>query len=462
MKSKNALLLLAILFTVQLLFSENSNNLFDNFLPDHLKKNPTFLKSIQKNLQTYASIDPDLIYFYLKTLETPQEEDSSAEIWRNVFQKKLSRAKYLQKEWAKMEQTAIKNQITPSVLAKKISSFYDKYDYTFVHQITVEQDIKVDENKLNFFKYIYLSGDSVAKFDSNKNYEQLFLKTLQQKVNTLNQKFDQLKEASTKQEIAQFLIQANRYPFIFKNTYLESIPITTNFHLYQFLEASYKRDFLNKNSIYFQLAGNGLAFSVEESFKTTDPFDSHYKYDFAINIRQIIYLFAGFKLKLKEEFQPFSFINFAVGIPVGTIYSNTFKDVVLFDGIKAISGLRYVGSYQLNNIREIKSKSIVSQITFPVYYYSDKIFFEVGLNYSLINVSYKYDFIKDGEVTHPYTPDPPDYYLTMQETISKNSTHHLLYPMISTNFYIRKNLNLRVDYLIPLQGRIALSYYLNF
>ena len=462
MRKKEFLLFLFIFFSTQILFSQEKEKIFDKYLAENITENPRKIKSIRHSLEIYAAIDPNLIYFYIRHLESLQNVDSSEINWRDIFQKKLARAKYLQKEWAKLEKTAIKKEITPAPLAKRISLFYDKYDYVFVHQMVVEPKVKIDENKLNFFKYLYLSGNASAKFDPETDYRTLFTDALEKKINELNELYKSLKHSTSEQTINEFIVQARRFPFIFNGSYLKDIPLTTDFHIYQFLADYYKKDFLNHHSIYLQLSGLILPFSINESFETTDPFDSHFKYDYTVNIDQKFLFYLGFKWKLKEEFQPFSFINIAIGLPVYTIYSSTFKDITLFKGIMAVSGLKYDGSYLLTNFRDLKSIALLSRITMPVYYYSDKIFFEAGVSYSFINVSYKYDFIKDGTVTHPYSPEPPDFFKTMKETIEHKSSHHLFFPTIAVNYYLKKNLNIRFEYLIPLQGGISVGYYFNF
>lgn len=111
----------------------------------------------------------------------------------------------------------------------------------------------------------------------------------------------------------------------------------------------------------------------------------------------------------------------------------------------------------ITDYRDFNSYGISAQITTPVYYINRNIYFEAGINYTLQNISFKTDFIKDGVVETPYTDEDPVFF--EDKTLNINENYHLIYPVLNANFAIQNSLDIQVNYMMPFNFRFGLTYH---
>jgi len=460
MNSHRILITFSILFLFSVGFSQDLLTLYKNYIPESIINNPVYCADVERNLQTYSRLDPNLIYYFIETLNMVSQkiEVSPDSDWRNILQQHLARAKYLKRKWAEIMIANINETFSPPIKCSEIASYYKEYEYGVYKKVIIKESEIIDKNKQNFYKYIYISGQNNLQYNPDEDYSRLYNQAVKTLVGKFNKQFVNRAQLS-KIELKELIDLAFKYPYVFKDSYLDDIPYNTSFHIYALINDYVKDKYMNTNSLYVQVADNFLPITYNESIEFTDPFGSKYKYDYQLDLGNTIYVNAGFRVKLKKLYWPFSFINFNVGAAIQKSLSNSFKRHLFFSGYKAKSGLSFDGSYYISDYRDLKSFFITTQISTPVYYISDKIYFEAGINYSMHKISFEYDFNRNGDVGTPYGDDPPAFF--QDEVVKYDKTHHLFYPLISVNYFPAKSINIRVDYLAPVQARASVSYYLN-
>jgi hypothetical protein len=453
---------MAIFFSVNFVIAGEYIELYKKFIPESLLKNPVYHDDIERNLKTYLELDPSLLYYYFKRLN--MKIDSLAPVpelnWRHLLQKHLAKSKYLKKEWAEVEISQIENKYELKIKRNEILDYYDEFDYTFFKKNLSIKPNPANENKKNFYIYLYFSKSADIKYDPQKKYLEMLKPIVEQMITTFNSKFEN-KNHLTKEQLKEFINIAFQYSYLFKNGYLDKFPNQTNFHIYELIAYYIKNDYINQFALSIHISKNIIKTTYKEAIKFTDPFNLKFNYPYEIESGNNTYLNIGFRYKVKELYSPFSFINISVGYAIQKPLNNTFKKHVFFSGTRIKPGkLSYTGSYYLSNYRDLKSMFITTQISLPVYYISKQIFFEAGVNFTIQQISFTYDFNLSGDVKTYDGSDIPDFY--KDEEKKYDESKRFTYPVIALNYLAFRNLNFRVEYLIPKNVRLALGYYLNF
>ena len=461
MKLHKLLILTAILFSVHLVIAGEYVDLYKNFIPDSLLKNPAYRADIERNLKTYLELDPSLVYYSIETLKMAADSMPQAprKLWAHLLQKHFGKSKLLKQKWASAEKSQIEQKYEPKIKVNEISDYYDNFVYRLLKKTNTIKPDPTDENKKNFFVYLYFSKSAHAKYDPGKKYSEMLKPLVQQMIDRFNAKFEH-KEHLTKEQLREFINTAFQYSYLFKDGYLDIFPNHTNFHIYELIAYYLEDDYINHNAVTAQITYNFIPIIHNETFSFTDPFNIKYDYKYNIETWNTIYINAGFRFKIKELLYPFSYINMSVGFAIQKPLNNTFKKQVFFKGTRAMSGLSYQGSYYISDYRDMKYMFLTAQISTPVYYVSKKIFFEAGINYTLHKISFTYDFNRSGVVQDPYGSADVGFFVDEVKTYDENK--NLIYPVVSLNYLALKSINLRLEYIMPVQAQLVLGYYLNF
>jgi hypothetical protein len=411
---------------------------------------------LNRVLNLYSQLDPDLLYFYIEDLhqrfeQTTSEPDSSLRLYHLKYSSKV---KFLKQQWAQLNIEKIKQIYTPSLKVTRMKSYFTTYLYKRYKSVMTEPLKNIDKNKQDFYTYIYLANKNDITYDSTLDYNLLRIEIVNELVDYYNKKYEKRTELS-EEEITEIIKSAFNHPYLFKDSYLSSYNKTTNFHIYELINYLIKDNYLIHNEIYLQLSFYPLPIIFEEKITFTDPFNDHYKYKYDIEFYESVYLNFGYKYKLKNETTPLSYLNVNVGISIYHRYENSLQDTELFKGTKMMSGYWFTGKYILSNERKSKSFAIATQISVPVYYYNYKLFFEAGLSYSFYSISFEYDFNKEDEIISP-GETPPEFY--KNEIVNYDEIKHLIYPIIAMNYNVSRNFSIRAEYNIPKYPKISFTY----
>ena len=446
-------------------FSQSYYNLYKSQLPGEIQSNIQFINDVNRTLDLYTQFDPDLIYFYLMNLELKfdKEISNSDSNFTNLLQGRYSKAKQLKQDWAKTQIELINQYITPAIRARKVASYFSEFTFESFKEVLIPHDVPIDTNKQAFYKYIYFKKETGLSYDPQKNYVLLCDKIISDMVEDFNQKYENLSKLSSIEK-KLFQHSAFKYPYLFKGTYLSKYKSVTSFYIYELIDKIISKDYENLNTINAQISYGVLPITFEDKLSVTDPdpFDQSYEHKTKVHVKNTFFGILGLIVKTSSDFKPLSFYSFKFGYAFAQTISNDLKDHIFFDGIKAIPGLTlFTGKYYIHNYRKFKSNSYLAQLTFPVYYIHPKLYFETGLNYQMQNLSYEYNFAKEGTYTNPYGRDVPDDFFS-DDVVKYDETKHSIHPVLALNFYIIRNLNIRFEYLIPNQIVFNLGAHYTF
>ncbi len=453
-------LVLILFLLAKLTIAQDMVTLFHDYIPEKIIQTEKNKKYLNENLELYASIDPVLIYYFLMTYRYKIERkianpDSN---FTSLFQKKLSVAKKIKSDWATTNIALIDQLIRPELKARRIKSYFTPYKYKFVRSAIPQKLQTFDVNEMNFIRYVYLKNEQGLKYDSSVDYSKLAAQAAQKKVEEFNTRYSHLDELS-KAEAQSFIKEAFKYPFLFKGTYLEQYTPVTDFYIYELIERIIREDYINPRKFSIQLAYINIPFTQNYEVRFTDPFKTEFKYNNEIEITSKLYAMLGLKIMRSIDFESFSYLHLNIGASFLTNAKPKYEEIVIFNGIRAIQGLSFQGRYLAQNYRDYKFLTILSQLTFPVYYINHQFFIETGLIYLFQNLRYSYDFVIDGTVNNPYGGELPEFFQNPVQTIKVNTTKHLIYPAILLNYYPLKMLSIQVNYYIPLTLGLMLGFH---
>lgn len=458
MKAKLLLLMLLILLSANGTYGQSFIDLYENYLPSSVLENQTLKNDIDRSLRMYGEINPDLIYLYLTNLELKfvnkiQDSDSNLTYF---LASSFAESKKMKTNWAKLYLAMIEDRYSSSLKIKKFSSYFSKSVFKGSKIIKTDPPVLIDENKQAFFTYLYLTRNKTLKYDPNLDYNSEYRKESEKIVQKFQDEFKS-DDLITRDEKENIIGEIFEYPYLFKDGYLEEYTNLTNFYIDEQLDKYFADDYNSKNEILLNVSFQTEPLEFDEEIAFTDPFNINFKYDYDIEIKNSIVANLGFKLKTMNGYNNFSYWRVLLGYSISQSRSTTLKETALFSGTRAIIGLSYNGEYRITDYRDFNSYGISVQITTPVYYFNRNIYFEAGINYTLQNVSFKTDFIKDGVVETPYTDEDPVFF--EDKTLNIDEYYHLIYPVFNANFAIQNSFDIQINYLMPFNFRVGLTYH---
>lgn len=368
-----------------LLFSnvkaQEPSRLFSKFIPEQYRKSPDNLTTINVVLNSIPEISIDLFYYFLEALKI--DELSKSTIMFKKIIKYINYEKYkndsLYNNWeAKQIEKINKSNLEEDIIRKACSHFSLNKPLDNKASPPDLYPMRVDSNKLSYFKMIYYLGSNGSNYDSTINYrekvrtyENGILDEFRTVQNMLKQKQD-----SPTLSISLFS-KMKRYWQIFSdrvNADDSLNEIVTDYYLNKYSMGNdfshYDLSFFyNRNSLpvftYAGTTGTPLIIALNER----------------VNANQIGLSF-GYRFQLKQQKSIFSTLNIHLSYALGKVnisrklddlsngFSNTKKDI------------RTSETYSvkfLNSKFEVKSLNYIDiGVSVPIYYLNPNILITFG------------------------------------------------------------------------------------
>lgn len=452
-------LILVVVSSFTICKAQDLVDVFSRYYPEQVLKYPNFKKGENPKLQNYGELNPSLIYYYIENLnkrlvEKNANPDSN---FTNILKRYIFSSRNLKSMWAKKQADKVENKIKLSVKQREVLNELSRYMFSISKIDTIDYSEFIDMNLLYFYHYLYLTKDLNIEYNSDMDYSNFLNQRSSEKIAVFKNTYVNLKHMDRNKR-EWWVSEALKYSFLFKESYLDEYPVTTDFYLYEFINRATSPDYNNYNSLEFQLQFDVLPYEFNETLNFQDPFDKRFQYKYTITLQPTMFINTAFKLKTKPELTPFSSLTLCLGYSIYQNHSNTFENTTLWSGIRAISGLYVNGSYIISDYKNFESYSVNALFSTPIYFYSKNLSFSLGLVYIYQHIAFEYDFNVDGEARAAYSETLPEFW--QDRTVKIDNDKHLFYPVLSANYYVLPNLSLSCDYLLIKNIRLGLNYHI--
>ncbi len=255
--------------------------------------------------------------------------------------------------------------------------------------------------------------------------------------------------------IKQIIItKAFEYSYLFKDSYIRTIPQKTSFQLYELIYKLLKSNYKATNTLSLLFPVEIISKDRTENYIFTDPMNFTYRYYYKFTIQRSAYGNIGLKIKLKDEINSGAFFRLSMGYSLFQSSATTFSDTTIFSGDRGIAGLYFEGDYIISNPRDIKTFAFTSEFTIPVFYFTKNFFIEAGFHYTYQKIQFDFDFTKPGILEQPFSDDPQPFF--DDKVVHVNKSYHLLRPVVSLNYSVIEQITLRMDYIFPENIRLGI------
>ncbi|HKB85720.1 MAG TPA: hypothetical protein VKD08_06100 [Ignavibacteriaceae bacterium] len=455
-------ILFILLSSIQI-FSQNYLPLFSGYVPEPIMKDEDFKNQVNINIGHYASVNPDLVYYYIMYIDkrfgekiTNPDSNYYNLLRSEDYKFRKARNKWIQEEMKKAE------GINPGVLFSAVRSNLSALYQEEINKYTDSVSLPVDEGKLQYFTYMIASGKK-SQYNDNFNYLSGSLKLMDKKSEEFRTIYSDA-SSMDQPERYQAIESALNFPYLFNGSYLQKYKQDSDLSLFEFLRKMHVDDYIQKNAVkagifYFK---NNFKYENEILFKEK-PFPYfHLENKDKGTITSGIIADIGFRLGLRNNKTPFSYVEIDAGYEILSDFS-TDDDINSFqiqrDSFQPSTGKHSIITYTLKENNKSSHYEIYGRIATPVYYFSNKIYIEAGLNYFYTAAERNYYDITR-HIDTLVSNDPADFEEYTQNISTKISKGNF-YPSVGFNYSLYEFLNFKVEYLVPvlLTAKAELFYY---
>lgn len=288
-----------------------------------------------------------------------------------------------------------------------IDELFTKYD----KKVYPDTSIKIDSNKQNYFTLIYLSDSNSKDYDPSINYESELQKEIDKKIEYFKTAYANFNSMNKNEKLA-LISEMNRYWYFFdqnENSFNKKLDFQPN----ELAQEIYMNDFFINERFNLGLFYHTevLHFKGEKSTHiskvyiptgSTPGFKGH-QIDSTVNIKidnsNSFNFLVGYRLLLKKEYAPFSFIDFKLGFAFNKIELDP-SYIVLYElhGVRT-NPIQRIDAKVYFDGKSSSSYSLLSKVLFPVYYFNRFLHINIGASYEIRLSNFSYDLITDEKVT---------------------------------------------------------------
>jgi len=447
--NKTIFLFLSIIICIsQEINSQSYVDLFSDHIPDKYLEDEDKVEQMEINLNYYAMINPDLIYYYLNFINISANtkvfnRDSN---YYSILNYEASISSRLNNEWINQETSKIENLSEPVLAKNELESLLDDFRVEELNTQKNTVELYVDKNLQKFYSLKSLLGEANLTFDANLDYHEFLNDKIQELNSQMKNDFENfLSLGETKRQIKlEYLLQHH----IFSPGFCGG-----NFNTDDLDFLKYINSFID-HSKFEENSGIIIGFSTEtvlqdfpgETF--TEPYLPFSEITVPSTKSEIAFynLTLGYRIKLKDFKSAFSHldINASYSVSSSSFSSDTNKTDLnkfyfIWEGEPGNFTLLFFGiiesiSWQLNNSTEFSF-----YINAPVFYLSHNLFFDIGFQYKYLSTEYNVTVQRDIE---DQIAEDPSILGPEDETVNFNSERNLFGGFIGVNYSPIKNFTL--------------------
>lgn len=441
-----------ILLSSSISYSQNYLQLFSGYIPDTILKDNDFKNQVDINIGNYASVNPDLVYYYIMYLNKRfGEKITSADSnYFNLLREQDHEYRTLRNEWVKNEMRGA-DEIEPGILSTAIKN--NLSDLFWNDQVKYRDTLKiltVDEKLQAYFAYLIVTGTK-AEYNSETDYSSGITNALKEKSEYFENEFagsgdiDQAKRY-------ELIEAALNFPYLFNNGYLDKYRQGTDIHLYRFLYGMMVDDFTQRNSLKVGLLYFKNNFKEESDiiFKET-PFPYfHLENKDVVKINSGSLGEVGIRLATRKYKTPFSYIELDAGYEFITdikVDNDIKSEVIHRDSYQPSTGKHAFITYTINKNNDTKHFEVYGRISTPVYFLFKNLYMDAGIYYFYTSVEVNYYDITR-KIDSLVSNDPADFQ-EYTKNVSKKFNRSSIFPSLGVNYTLFDLINVKVEYLIP-------------
>jgi hypothetical protein len=451
-----------ILLTCSSVFSQNYLPMFSEYIPQSVLKDEDFKNQIEVNIEYYASVNPDLVYYYIMYIskrfgDKVTNPDSN---YYNLLKQEDFKFRSSRNEWVNDEISAA-NNIDPGILSSAVKrNLLELYQDGLNNQINAPE-LQIDNNLLNYFSYMIASNTKII-YQDNIDYSNKTNQVLNAKAKYFQQMYSDY-NSLTKSQRYELIDVVLNFPYLFSKGYLNRYRQNTDLHLYEFINKMLYNDYIQKNSVkagIFYLLNNFDQIR-DINFRET-PFPYYHRENKAeFKITTGIFGDIGVRIALRNYKTPFSYIEVNAGYALTSnvrTEDDIQTEVIHWDSYQPSTGKHAFITYTVTENNENKFFEIYGNITTPVFYFFQNLYVDAGLNYYYTSVKSNYYDISR-HIDSLVSNDPNDF-KEYTQNISGEFSKSNIYPSIGINYLIFDLINIKVEYLIPalLTAKAAIIY----
>lgn len=453
------------------LYSQDFSKIYYDYTPKKLIKNEGFKTLFNNKIKEVGSVNPDLIYFYLKYLKNRFDNNINKPSQNGFLEltELLKKYRFKKAEWAENEyNSALRKSDSEDITRVKNTS---KYFSRFVKEGNSNfKNIElsaIDSSLMNYYSYIFIIQEKV-EYDSTVNYK----KKLNEATRKRSKEFEKIyrNKVKNKNIVDSTINKALMYCYLFDDSYLDdyvSTDIQLNDFIFSVLEVNYNTsDEVNYNT------SDGFYFSVSNAFflnnfeKESSFFRQFFpEYDKKVPITTFYRFSAliGYRYSIASFLKPFCYINTELSISFLNISDTNFEnDEEIVSGIRAIPDIGMFQGKLSSPILNDKSYVLSLNLSSPVMFINPNWNFNTGIRIKYYNFSYSISFDESKYYFHTSKKDFDKVILKLEDSrfvFSPNFTGiHKLSNSIMLNYGISFNLNQYTNSDLPLEIELGLVY----
>ena len=453
-----------LIFAVMLkiCFAQDFVELYKEYLPGNLTRNVTFTNQVNDLLTSYGTLDPSLIYYYIRHLDLKLnygifDADSN---YSNHLKYLANTVRFKKSEWAQAQIDRIRKTAMPQSQVENLTNALSQYLIEKPAEMKPPEELKIDRNLRNYFIYLYLSRKKDAHYDPTIKYSEWIKIEAGKIIEEFNTAYKQAEELSQSQK-EQLAQKAFAFTFLFKDSYLNIFPETIDFYFYEFLGMMLKDTYFKQHAFSIGLYNEFIPTTFDATYTYTDFLGNDYSYNFDVTFQNTTFIHLGYQYTFRDKLAAFKFINLNIGYSIINIKTLKDEPDVISWGLDYETAVYYYRwHYAFKNVRDLSTYAVSAQIMTPVYYLNKSFSLELGVNYTLRHYQYLFDLIEIYE--YRKYAENIDTKVNNEKSVQVDKTEHTIYPVLAINYSIPNFINLRVEYLIPTVARIGLTAYIKF
>ncbi len=449
MKTFSFICIIILFISPNFIFSQNYTNIFSDFLPQNFLTDEDKLEQAESNLNQFAKTNPDLIYYYLKYLNSITEQkifnrDSN---YYNILQYELSKSIINSNRWIEEELQKSDSLTESDLLNNELESIIEEFELPEkeIPEYTIE--LKVDTNFQKFLTYKCLTKNINLTYDDELNYQEKVEEEIYNLISEmkLDYKSNEINYNSNREYKIDEFHQHNLFSKGFSNGQKRKLDLPVSEYLLSLINFS---DFIEYSGIHFGFNTEALEYTFPIE-KVSEPYLPFEEFSLTKTKEEMIFysINAGYRLKLKEYKSAFSHLDLNIGLNIASekvihkINSlDINKPIFVWDGeptnfIYSFLGTINSVSWDVNNFT-----SLAVNLDIPFYYYNNKLFIDVGVLYKFLMS--EYSVIIERTIREQSSVDPtilgPEI-----EHLKHKSKNHLFGGSLSLNYTLLNSLNFK-------------------
>jgi hypothetical protein len=442
---------------------------FSNHIPNEYLKDEDKVEQMEINLNYYAMINPDLIYYYLNYLDISANNkvfnrDSN---YFSILNYEASISSKLNNEWVEKKIKIAESLSEPTLAKNELESLLDDFEVQEFNAREYSVKLFIDKNLQKFYSYKSLTTNQDLIYDEKLNYQKLFDDKIKELISQMKSDYENNLPSgnrSNRKIELDFLYQHHIFSNGFAGVQIDSTELNFIKYLLSFIDYSKFEE--NSGIIVGFYTETVLQDFPGETF--AEPYLPYSEITVPSTTSEIAFynLSIGYRVKLKEFKSAFSHldINASYSFSSSSISSDTNKTNLdkfyfIWEGEPGNFTLLFFGTiesviWELNNFSEFSFYANT-----PVFYLSHNLFFDIGLQYKYFSTEYTVTVHRDIE---DQTAEDPSILGPEDETVNFNSDSNLFGGFIGVNYSPIRNFTLICSISTFKAVQLGFNYLLTF